>query len=177
MTPVEDNWGKLVNGTHTTGAVWWQRAQCELWGLVWLTGDGAAGAIARQQHKESCEALSKARSSTHSCLERQSSGCLVLNFLKQPLIVSMGTGASWGVGCVETSAASGCLVGVDIPYGTSQISKLGQMGSIDWVTPSRSLTTLTVLLIMRQLSKAEKNLYILENGILRRSKDGSNKLN
>jgi len=72
-----------------------------------------------------------------------------------------------GLGSAETSDASVCLIGVDIPYGTSQINKLHQMGSIDWVTPSHSITTLRVLLIMRQLSNAEeKPLNAFDHGVL-----------
>lgn len=95
-TPVEDYWGKLVNGTCTTGVVSWQcHHDC---GLVWLTGDGAAGAVALQQHRESSEAPSKARPGTCSWLELPSSCWLVVNLLKQLLTVRMGAGVGWGAG-------------------------------------------------------------------------------
>lgn len=105
---MEDNWGILVKGAHTPlelcddrglsesfgGSVRALGAQWELWGLSQLPGDGAVGATALQQCKESCEVLSKARSSTHSCLELQLLGWLFLNFLRQLLMVSMGRGGS-----------------------------------------------------------------------------------
>lgn len=63
-------------------------------------------------------------------VELQLLGWLFLNFLQQPLVVSMGRGGSWGAGSTEFW---------HLPYGTSQ---MGQMGSINWLIPHHALTTL-----------------------------------
>lgn len=54
---------------------------------------------------------------------------------------------------MQSSDTSHWVIGTHFPYGTSQ---MGQMSSINWLTPHHFLTLMDQLR-MRQLSKANKN--------------------
>lgn len=127
---------------------------------------GSQGMVptALQQHKEGCQMLSKARSSTHSCLEWSSScwgGYFSTSSNSHWWWVWAGEVAEGLAGL--SSDISHWVIGIHFPYGMFQMD---QGGSISWLTPHHTLTTLMYLLRMRQLPKAEKSLYIF--GVLDR---------